>query len=58
MTLHVLNDVAYDANQQKIENYVIMTVPRWCFFCGSFLSCFAMLFVDDLRSPAGKELTS
>ena len=43
----------------------LLTVPRRCFFCGSFmlfLSCFVMLYarlyVDALWSPAGKWLTS
>ena len=44
----------------------LLTVPRQCFFCGSFmlfpnlfLLCFrARLFIDALWSPAGKELTS
>ena len=43
----------------------LLTVPRRCYFCGSFmlfLSCFVMfharLFVDALWSPAGKRLTS
>ena len=42
---------------------VFLTVPRRCFFCGSFmlfLSCFcyARLLIDALWSPAGKGLTS
>ena len=45
---------------------VLLTVPRRCFFCGSFmlfLSCSllyfrARLFIDSLWSPAGKKLTS
>ena len=44
----------------------LLTVPRRCFFYGSFmlvLSCFllclrAHLFIDVLCSPAGKRLTS
>ena len=44
---------------------ILLTVPRRCFFCGSFmlfLSClvcfYARLFVDALWSPAWKGLTS
>ena len=44
----------------------LLTVPRRCFFCGSFmlfLSCFLLcfrghLFIDDLWSPAGNRQTS
>ena len=43
---------------------LILTVPRLCFFCGSFmlfLSCsccaFVRLFINALWSPAGKGLT-
>ena len=44
---------------------VLLTFPRRCFFCGSFmlfLSCFCYafvrLFINTLWSPAGKGLTS
>ena len=44
--------------------YFLLTVPRRCFFCGSFmlfLSCFlcfyARLFIDALWSPAGRGRT-
>ena len=44
----------------------ILTVPRWYFFCGSFMFLFclvfamfcARLFICALWSPAGKGLTS
>ena len=44
---------------------IVLTVPRRCFFCESFMLflscryCFpARLFIDALWSPAGKRLTS
>ena len=43
----------------------VLTVPRWFYFCGSFLLCvsclsilLACLFLIALWSPAGKGLTS
>ena len=46
------------------SNYVLLTVPRWYFFYGSFLLfvfrvCHAVLSAPcSLWSPVGKELTS
>ena len=42
---------------------LLLTIPRRCFFCESFLLCFVFvmlscLFIAALWSPAGKELTS
>ena len=45
---------------------ILLTVPRRCFFCGSFMFLFclvfavfcARLFICALWSPAGKGLTS
>ena len=60
------NGVKDKSNKNNKANISFLkTVPRRCFFCGSFmpfLSCFPMLsctsVVDALWSPAEKGLTS
>ena len=59
-------EVGAPSNRFKPSSKIfLMTVPRRCFFCGSFMlfmSCFvcfhARLFVDALWPPAGKVLIS
>ena len=61
-----MGEVGAPLNRFKSSSKIfLLTVPRRCFFCGSFiifclvLLCFhARLFVDALFSTAGKGLTS
>ena len=60
-----MGEVGAQLNRFKPSSKIfLLTVPRRCFFCGSFmlfLSGFVMLLctsVDALWSPAGKRLTS
>ena len=65
-TKHLCVEVGAPLNRLKPSSKIILlTDPRLCFFCGSFmlfllvLLCFhARLFVDAFWSPAGKGLTS
>ena len=62
--IHIWTKDEVGAPLNQFKPSVLLTVPRRCFFCGSFmifLSCFVMLSrtsVDALRSPAGEGLTS
>ena len=66
--IHILTKGEVGAPLNRFEpssKIFLLTVPRWCFFCESFmlfLSCFVMLyvrlFVAALWSPAGNGLTS
>ena len=61
-----MGEVGAPLNRFKPSSKIfLLTVPRGCLFCGSFmlfLSCFVMfharLFVGALWSPAWKGLTS
>ena len=52
-----LNEVTGKYSEKSLSppvKMVLLTLPRQCFLCGSFLAIFCV-FIAALRSPAGKD---